>query len=95
MKFKVVSGSHRVTGQTFPKGSVVESTVDLVKLHGRDKYECVSGDAVATEEPKASGDDYDHMTVAQLKEVAEQDEIDITGCKNKAEIVATLRSSDV
>lgn len=91
MKFRVLNGSHRAKGQTFSKGSIVESTIDLVKLHGRDKYELVSSNSETASLQEPEGDDYDHMTVAQLKEVAEQDEIDISGAKNKAEIIAILR----
>jgi hypothetical protein len=40
-------------------------------------------------------DNFDSMTVAQLKDLAEQEEIELEGATTKAQIIATIRSAAV
>lgn len=71
-------------------GNVVESDVDLVARFGEDKFRKLHpGDIVP--EARTSGPDFDKMTVEQLKQHAEAQEIDLGKAETKAEILAVLK----
>jgi hypothetical protein len=86
----------------YDPGDIVESEKDLLSLNGKvgslgPKFELVHDDRLkATDKINVTGqsdDSLDGMTVAQLREMAESDSIDISSAKNKAEIIAAIRTA--
>ena len=87
-------------GMGFQRGDeIVESSVDLVKKYGRDKFqqllgrdlELVLGDL---DERKAAGartDDLDKMTVGQLREFAATENITVDTGLKKEELIEAIR----
>ncbi len=69
---------------------VVESDKDLVKIHGPHKFIKVEG---TPSQPAEESDGLEKMTVAQLKEVAEESEIELDDTMKKAEIIQAIRSA--
>lgn len=106
--FKILAGQHVADGKVYHKGEVVESTVDLEKTQGANKYKRVSGTPATEPETPAepstetpvtepsgmdSADTLDAMTVADLKELAADEEIDLGGAHLKADIIAAIQKS--
>lgn len=86
-KFKLVVGSH-VKDQTadaseafYKPGDIIESKLDLVKAFGSDKFELV-------EESLESK--FKAMTVAQLKEFATEQTVDVPDNTKKDDIIKLL-----
>lgn len=116
MKFKVVAGyhcegeRHPVTGKliSYGPGEIIESQIDLVKLHGREKFEPVSSDVPVTRRStttapqqtnppsqKESGHtakELEGMTLEELKRLAAEEEIDLGNLSKKNEIIARIVS---
>jgi len=99
MRFKLLRGLHSHKGVTYEAGSandIVESPTDLEAQFGREKFkrlheaDTASGVAVA-EAPIPDGDGLEDMTVGQLREYAEGNEIDLGEARKKDEIIAVIR----
>jgi hypothetical protein len=87
-KFKLVTGSHvkdttlGVEESFYKAGDVVESTVDLEKAFGKEKFV-----AVEEESPEAK---FKAMTVAQLKEFAAEQTVEVPDNTKKDDIIKLL-----
>lgn len=104
-EFRIRAGAHQgEKGKIYTQGDVIETDRDLVALFGADKFDLVSGKpktenvsrqvqtpTVRDTPPTTTLPDFDTMTVAQLEAFAEENEIDLTGAKTKAEKVAILK----
>ena len=112
MKFKILRGTHS-NGERHPQtnklityraGDIFESITDLVKLHGREKFERAADNAVlsrtplkvnATETPHQEASAYtakelEGMSVDELKRLANEEEIDIGNLNKKNDIIARI-----
>lgn len=97
-KFKVLRGSHRIgpikdedgvittPGRTIKRGGVIETDTDLAKKFPSQPPKFQRIDVVEEEENDFEAE-LNAMTVAELKEKAEAEEVDISGCHRKDEIV--------
>jgi hypothetical protein len=90
----------------YKAGQYVSSKLDLERRHGTRKFRKISDDDVAPAvaklddptQPKAKrqppvNDALDDMTVEQLKQLAEDDEIDLSGATRKADIIQKIRDN--
>lgn len=79
-----------------PKLCIVPSTIDLEKELGRDKFELVddvvAARALSPSLPAGKKDVMDDMTIPELRRLAEDEEVDLTGLTRKEEIIAKIRS---
>lgn len=90
------------TQVTYSKGQkFISKHDDLVERFGRDKFEDLGpADAdtvVATsqeEEPADNGIDFDQMTVAELRNYAEDNEIDLEGATRKDDIILAIKVAE-
>ena len=77
-----------------PRTCLIDSTDDLAARFGRTKFEPIYGQSTrALEESHPEVYAFEKMTVSQLKEYAEEDEIDIEGMKTKVDIINGLRKA--
>lgn len=93
------------TIKTYQRGDYVISDTDLAERLGVAKFRKVSDDDMEEKvakkndpgrpivEPKPRNDGLDDMTVAQLKELADQEDYDLGNAKTKAEIVEAIRNA--
>lgn len=98
MWFKLLNGLHdQGDGKVYRRGDVVNSKQDLEKRFGPAKFQRVADPAqVKEEEPVASApvsvqDEFSDMTVAELKQFAASEEIDLGSASRKDEILAVIR----
>lgn len=85
-KFKLISGVHSEGGRTYLPGEIIESRSDLSKHnHFPDRRY----------EPVAEGDGFDSMTIAELKQHAEEEEVDLGMATKKAEILRLVRGEAI
>lgn len=92
--FRVLHGHHHEGGKTYsPSDGVFASKSDLLKFNKLNavKFEKVHDYVPKTEQ--SDGDGLDSFTVAELKEYAAAEEIDLTGVKTKEEILAKIRGN--
>ena len=78
----------------------VTSSVDLIGLFGPEKFERVPDDQQPQAAPAPApvvtdGDGLDGLTVAQLKTLAAEEEVDLGPAKRKAELVGAIREAGV
>lgn len=84
--------------------NVVESEKDLVKVLGRDKFQLMdsgkrrSKKKGTVEEPvesslKPANDGLDELTVAELRDLADAEEVELDGAHLKADILAKIREN--
>ena len=94
-KFKLIAGRH-ITGKTeqdrkiYRIGDVVESDRDLVERFGKDKFQRVGDDAVATVVNGEARAELEAMSVRDLRELAEADEVELGNATRKNEIIRVL-----
>lgn len=107
VKYLLKSGMH-VTGRgagrrVYNPGDVIETDTDLTRFNvpnAPPKFEVVHGDAVAAAAKKGfetvgvPADGLDAMTVADLRAMAAEEEIDLGGAATKAAIVAAIRAAN-
>ena len=99
MRFKVLIGAHNEGGMTYGPdeegGDVVDSKSDLSQHNspGAIKFARVANNGAAVlevppnlEEDEEGNPNFDRMTVAQLKDFAEENDIELSVDANKAEI---------
>lgn len=92
-KFQLVTGSHvrdhaAAAEEAFYKaGDIVESSVDLEKAFGKEKFIRVAEAKELEQTPEAK---FEAMTVAKLKEFAAEHAIEIPEDSKKADIVKIL-----
>jgi len=98
--------SRDITVVTTKRGEVVESTIDLVKRYNRPQsrmFERLPDDAPMTtesapgilQETEADApttDVFEGLTVAELRELAGQNGIDLSNASRKADILKAIRS---
>lgn len=93
-KFKLLRGIHNEGGETYYTGDIIDSASDLSKHpQGRARFEPVSDDAAvvtATKEPPLES-----LTVVQLREIAEELEVDLDTVTRKDEIISALRAEGI
>lgn len=85
MRFKLLRGIHIDQDGTHDPNDVIESDVDLVGLHGREKFERLQ-DLPSTE-------DITQMTVAQLRAFAELNQINLGEAMLKSDILETIQGA--
>lgn len=106
MWYRLCSGSHaeRVGDKIviYRKNQVFQSPKDLRRHNkpGEMRFEPVHGPAAAAEAqgskevpPPDFNDTFEFMDDAELKRFAEDEDIDISSCETRAEIIATLRGA--
>ena len=87
-KFRLLRGVHNEGGRTYKVGDVIDSASDLSK-HNKD---------VVRFEPLSEGSLGGHsglesMTIAQLKQHAEEEEIDLGDATKRSEILAICQEA--
>ncbi|MHC4686854.1 MAG: hypothetical protein ACYTEW_21470 [Planctomycetota bacterium] len=86
-RFKLLRGIHSEGDRTYHPGDVIDSASDLSK-HNREnstRFELLPGGATGV------ADGLESMTVAQLRQHAEAEEIDLGDATKRAEILALCR----
>lgn len=101
-KFRVLSGSHRVgpvkdpktgvilkPGYNVPRGEYVETDVDLNKKFPSDppKFQLIDSPQQVTDDLETT---LKRLSKNALMKKAEEEEIDISGCNSKEEIIAAF-----
>jgi len=84
-KFRVVAGYHNEGGETYGPGDIVDSASDLNK---HNKQEAIKFEQVG--EVLSSQDELKQHTVAELQDLAAEEEIDLGDATKKAEIVEVI-----
>lgn len=100
MRFVVLQGKHHEGSnrdgnkRRYVVGDEVETTVDLVKIFGREKFmRLLPGQINPIEaEKQALDDELSSKSIPELKAMAADLEIDLGGAKTKGEILATLKA---
>lgn len=101
-RFQLMAGSHCETGcdgheYVYKKGEKFDSPANLLKLNEpgqRPKFRRLDDNTPDRDDEGGQADDVlDDMTVPQLRQLAEDDEIDLEGATLKAEIVAKIRAA--
>lgn len=79
-------------GKRVSNGDVIETTVDLVAMFGRNKFAPVGNEGVTEQLVKHfdSTKDLEKMDVPALRQTALEEEIDLTGLKTKPDIVQRI-----
>jgi hypothetical protein len=92
-KYRVLAGKH-IQGKTwYGPGDVVESRADLIEKFGASKFALVEGgggNAVATVDRQDQRKELESLSVKELREFAESEEIDVTTCSRKDEYVNAI-----
>jgi hypothetical protein len=101
-RFQLLAGRHCEIGcdgheYTYTKGEKFDSPANLLKHNEpgqRPKFRRMD-DSVPDDAPEGgqADDVLDDMTIPQLRQLAEDDEIDLEGATLKAEIVAKIRAA--
>jgi len=93
-KFKLLSGIHNEGGNTYYAGDIIDSKSDLLKHNvsgSSPRYEKAAESTPSSVQSRT--DQLDAMTVSQLREFAEAEEIDLGEATKKAEILAVIYAS--
>jgi hypothetical protein len=101
MRFRLLIGGHRKgalrdenghviePGRNYKPGDIIESTVDLCTTFPSQPPKFLRIDEVAEKESQMVNV-YQQMPLNELKDLAEQQEIDLTDVTSKEEIIALL-----
>lgn len=104
-KFRVLRGIHSEGGVTYEAGGIVDSSTNLLRMNspGSVKFVKVGQEPVlaSASEPLQSpdqliptaGDSLDAMTVAELREFAREEGIDLEGANRKDQIIEAIRAA--
>lgn len=97
-KYKVLRGRHAEYGRVYDIGDIVDSRSDLDVLNSLNsqKFEYIGPGTyskTSSTESEAGQDSLDSMTVAQLKELAEGEEIDLDGATRRDEILTIIKEA--
>ena len=97
-QFELLAGGHvGEDGTRYGRGDRVSSKLELDKRFGSDKFRRIVENGESVAPPPVQSDvvdeklNLDAMTVQQLRDFAEQEEIDLEGATKKADIVAVIR----
>ena len=98
MRFVVLAGKHHEgipslgTAKVYRRGDVVETSEDLVKAFGKDKFRRLrDGEANPIEKPSSPLEmDLKSKSVSELKGIAADYEIDLGDARSKAEIIDVI-----
>ena len=98
-RFRVVQGSHHEGGKHYKKGDIVESCSNLLKHNypGSTSYVSVDDVVVNTPEPEADDDNaaaFEEMSITELRQWAEEGDINLEGCSTKKQIIERLTSTE-
>lgn len=104
MKFKVVRGVHSEGGVTYEKGDVVDSASDLRTLNspGAIKFQILENEVAEAARAGLEGkpvpvptgpDEFDAMTIPDLKKFASQEGIDLGTATKRDEILVLIREA--
>ena len=108
MKFRLIRGVHHENGITYEKDGIVESAMDLTTLNsvGSIRFQKVESDftgaaaagfnTIHTDSKKSvpSGpDEFDSMSVPDLKKFASQEGIDLGSATKKDDILLVIREA--
>ena len=98
-RFRVVQGSHHEGGKHYKKGDVVESASDLLKHNSYGSTKFVSVDDVVVNSPEPETDDdnsaaFEEMSMTELRQWAEEGDINLEGCTTKKQIVERLTTTE-
>ena len=96
MKFRLVRGLHNDGEKTYQVGDIIETDIDLAAKFnqpssGSIKFEPLS--MVSPAQSQADTENLSKLTVKQLKEIAEDNEIDLEGCSTKDEILNAVQGA--
>jgi len=89
--YRLLAGSHNEGGRTYNRGDVIESKSELDVKFGRNKFEKLVSNPKFVADTTNQADTLESMTVAQLKTLAEDEEIDLGGVTSKADILKCIR----
>ena len=99
-KFRVLHGLHSEGGRVYDAGSVVDSKSNLLRFNqpGAVKFQALPDstllDSTPVSEPDTEPTDLlENMTVADLRKLAEEEEINLDGTTRKDQIVAAIRAA--
>lgn len=100
MRFVVLQGKHHEGSKTdgsyrrYVVGDEVETSTDLVKIFGREKFMRLHPGQINPIEAnkQALDDELSAKSIPELKALAADLEIDLGGAKTKGEILATLKA---
>ncbi len=84
-KFKVLAGHHNEGGKTYGPGDIVDSASDLNK---HNKQEAIKFEQVG--EVLSPQDELKQHTVAELQDLAAEEEIDLGDAVKKLEIIEAI-----
>ena len=91
---KVEGFDGEVAGVTFTNGEGVAATQGALNYFIRAGYRIgETTSEVESPEPEESSEDLGSLTVAELKDLAEERGIDLTGAHLKAEIISAIESA--
>jgi len=86
-RFEVLRGIHSEGGKTYMVGDIVDSRSDLSKFNipdGPQRYRVISD---------TENDSLDKLTVAELRKVAEEREVDISSATRRDQFINLIRAS--
>ena len=98
-RFRVLRGTHHEGGRHYGVGDIVESASDLTKHNVVGSTKFAKADEVIVDQPESVDDEdnadaFEEMTVAELRQWAEEGDINLTGCVTKAEIIERLTKAE-
>ena len=106
MKFRLLRGDHQHGGKMYKKNDIIESDIELDTVFGANKFQRLhiaptEVQQVEVPEPvettpgigQNQNDGLSEMTVAELKQFAEEEEIDLDAGLRKDEIVNVIRAT--
>lgn len=85
----------RRPSRTFVAGDIVESDLDLVKLHGAEKFQLVSGSPAGSTPLSTKGKpapDLKNMSKPELFSLADDLEVDLEGVRSKEEAIEKIQA---
>jgi hypothetical protein len=105
MLFKLLRGLHHQNKRTYSVGDLIESTVDLAGRLGKDKFERVleaaevaavkaaANEAASVPTEAVVDDGLSGKSVAELRAIAEAEEIDLGNAVKRNDILTVIRAA--
>lgn len=93
-RFKLLQGRHTEGGkaEVVTKGQTFESDIELDRRFGSDKFQRLESGTVMEDEPPLD-DGLDNMSLEELRALAQEEGIDLTGLRTKAQVKDALRAA--
>ncbi len=97
-KYRLLAGKHNEGGVTYSPGQVFLSSKDVLKFNrGAKKFALVSAlddtPVIVPSTPQEVSDAFTDYTIEELRIIAEDEEIDLTGLTTKAEISKAIEAA--